>query len=132
VTERKPPGISFESWVDRLIREARARGEFDDLPGAGKPLPGRNKPYDPDWWVKQKLRRENVAPLPPTLVLRREAEDARSAAMRARSEREVREIMAEINEKIVEAIRKPCAGPPLNLMPFDVERIVDDWRRQHD
>lgn len=130
MTERKPPGLSFESWVDRLIREARERGEFDDLPGAGKPLTGRNKPYDPHWWVKQKMLREGLSTLPPTLMLRKEAEDALAAAKRAPSERAVRRIMADINRKIAEAIRKPIEGPPLNLMPFEVERVVDDWRRQ--
>ncbi|MEV4218944.1 DUF1992 domain-containing protein [Nonomuraea sp. NPDC049725] len=52
MTERKPGGMQFESWVDRQIREAQERGEFDDLPGAGKPLPGADKPYDEHWWIK--------------------------------------------------------------------------------
>lgn len=30
----------FESWIDRQIREAQERGEFDDLPGAGEPIKG--------------------------------------------------------------------------------------------
>lgn len=130
MTERKPPKVSFESWVDRQIREARERGEFDDLPGAGKPLPGANKPHDPNWWVKQKLRAENLSYLPPTLAVRKEAEDALAAAMRAKSESRVREIIAAVNDKISDAIRRPLEGPPLNLMPFDVERVVSDWRRQ--
>lgn len=29
-TERKSPGVSFETWIDRQIREATERGEFDD------------------------------------------------------------------------------------------------------
>jgi hypothetical protein len=35
VSERKPPGVSWESWVDKQIREAQDKGEFDDLPGHG-------------------------------------------------------------------------------------------------
>ncbi|MDH2426878.1 DUF1992 domain-containing protein [Sphaerisporangium sp. TRM90804] len=130
MTERKPPGVSFESWVDRQIREATERGEFDDLPGAGKPIPGAGKPYDELWWLKQKLLRENVSYLPPTLALRKEAEDALAAASRAATEAEVREIVAEVNTKIREAIRTGLSGPPLNLMPFDVERVVREWRRR--
>lgn len=130
MTERKPLGLSFESWVDRLIREARERGEFDDLPGAGKPLPDRNKPYDPHWWVKQKMLRENLSCLPPTLRLRKEAEDTLAAAMRAPSEHAVRRLVTDLNSKIAEAIRKPLEGPPLNLVPFDIERVVADWRQQ--
>jgi Domain of unknown function (DUF1992) len=39
MTERKPPDLSFTSWIDRQINEAAERGAFDNLPGAGKPLP---------------------------------------------------------------------------------------------
>ena len=46
------------SLVERRIREAMAAGEFDDLPGKGKPLTGLDRPYDPDWWARQLLERE--------------------------------------------------------------------------
>lgn len=128
MTERKPPGVSFESWVDRQIREATERGEFDDLPGAGKPLTGLDKPYDELWWVREKMARENVSYLPPTLALRKEAEDALAAAERARSEREVRRIVADVNDKIRAALRNPPPGPPLNLTPYDPEDVVRSWR----
>ncbi|GII85212.1 DUF1992 domain-containing protein [Sphaerisporangium siamense] len=131
MTERKPPGVSFESWIDRQISEAMERGEFDDLPGAGKPIPDIDKPYDELWWVKQKLRREGASMLPPTLVLRKEAEDALAAAARARSEAEAREIVEAVNEKIRKAIRTGLSGPPLNLMPFDVDRVAREWRERH-
>jgi hypothetical protein len=131
VTERKPPGMGFETWIDRQIREAAERGAFDDLPGAGKPLPDQGKPYDEMWWIKQKLREENLSfPLPGTLALRKEAEEALAAASQARSEAEVRTIVAEINEKIADGIRKALSGPPLNLMPFDVDEVVRDWRER--
>ncbi|MEU1628750.1 DUF1992 domain-containing protein [Streptomyces sp. NPDC020096] len=131
MTERKPPGVSFESWVDRQIREAADRGEFDNLPGIGKPLPDVDQPYDELWWVKRKMRREGVSYLPPALALRKEAEDALAAASRAASEPEVRRIVSEINERIREALRTPPSGPPLNLAPFDVERVVREWRERH-
>jgi hypothetical protein len=128
MTERKPPGVGFEAWVERQLREAAERGAFDDLPGAGKPIPDLDKPHDELWWVKQKLRRENFSYLPPTIVLRRQAEEALEAAARAGSEDAVRRIVADINAKIIEGNRKAASGPPLNLAPFDVERVVRDWR----
>ena len=131
MTERKPPGMGWETWVDRKIREAQERGEFDDLPGKGKPIPGVNRPYDEMWWVNEKLKREGVSVLPPTLVLRREAEDALAAARAAKSEAEARRIIEEINEKIRAAVRLPPPGPPLNLVPYDVERVVREWRARH-
>jgi hypothetical protein len=131
LTERKPGGVSFKSWVERQIREAMERGEFDNLPGAGKPIPDLDKPHDELWWVKQKLRREQLSYLPPTLAVRKEAEDALAAVSQARSEREVRRIVVAINAKIVKVNRNAASGPPLNLMPFDVERVVCRWRERH-
>jgi DnaJ homologue, subfamily C, member 28, conserved domain len=130
MTERKPPGIGFETWVERQIREATERGEFDNLAGAGKPIADLDKPHDELWWVKQKLRRENLSYLPPTIALRKGAEDALLAASQARSEAQVRRIVADINRKILEGNRKAASGPPLNLMPFDAERVVRTWRER--
>jgi hypothetical protein len=132
MTERKPPGVGFQSWVERQIQEAMERGEFDNLPGAGKPIADLDKPHDELWWVKDKLRRENLSYLPATLALRKEAEDALAAAMGARSEAQVRRILAAINRKILDGNRKAASGPPLNLMPFDVERVVAGWRERQD
>ena len=130
MTERKPPGIGFGTWVECQIREATERGEFDNLPGAGKPIADLDKPHDELWWVRQKLRREHLSWLPPTIALRKEAEEALLAASRAGSEDQVRRIVADINRKILEGNRKAASGPPLNLMPFDVERVVRTWRER--
>ncbi|MFI1091955.1 DUF1992 domain-containing protein [Streptomyces sp. NPDC020917] len=132
MTERKPPGVSFETWADKQIREAEERGAFADLPGAGKPLPSLNTPYDEMWWIRGKMRREGLSFLPPSLVLRKEAEDALAAAAEAPSEQQVRRILTEVNAKIEAAIRVPPEGPPLNLLPYDVEQAVADWRRSRE
>ena len=64
------------------------------------------------------------------MALRKEAEEALEAASRAASEAEVRRIVADINRKIAEGNRKAASGPPLNLLPFDVERVVGAWRER--
>jgi DnaJ-like protein len=130
MTRRKPPGVAWESWIDRQVREAEERGEFEDLPGAGKPIPDLDKPFDELWWVKDKLRQEGLTYMPPSVALRKEANDALAAASRANSEAEVRKIISEINEKIREANRKGIVGPPLMLVPYDVEQVVREWREQ--
>ncbi|MFD9304423.1 DUF1992 domain-containing protein [Streptomyces sp. NPDC060048] len=128
MTERKPPGVSFESFVDRQIRQAEERGDFEELPGFGKPLASLDAPYDELWWIKGKLHREGFAVLPPALALRKEAEDAREAVRGARTERQVRDILTEVNDKIRAALRMPPPGPPLNLTEFDVEAELSQWR----
>ena len=129
MSQRKRSGVRFESWVDRQIREAAERGEFEDLPGSGAPLPGLGKPYDEMWWVKRKLRREGLSYLPPSLALRKEVHDVVEGAARARTEAEVRDCIGAINEKIRDAIRTGIRGPEVSLVPVDVERVVKDWRR---
>ncbi|NUR03874.1 MAG: DUF1992 domain-containing protein, partial [Streptomyces sp.] len=121
MTERKPPGVPFESFVDKQIREAERRGEFAQLPGAGKPLPaGTDTSYDELWWVRQKMAREGLSVLPPTLALRKEAEDALAAAYAAPSERIARKLVTDVNVKIRDMMFKPPPGPPLGMKPYDV------------
>ncbi|WUH92403.1 DUF1992 domain-containing protein [Streptomyces sp. NBC_00433] len=128
MTERKPPGVSFETWADKQIRDAERRGDFAALPGAGKPLPSLDAPYDELWWIRGKMQREGLSALPPSLVLRKEAEDAMEAVARAATEAQVRRIVGEINDKLREALRRPPEGPPLGRGLFDVEQVVADWR----
>ena len=130
---RKPPGVRFETWIDRQIRQATERGEFNNLPGAGKPLRGVDRSYDEMWWVKDKLRREGLSYLPPGLALRKELHEVLEGASRARSETEVREAVEAINEKIRDALRTPqLCGPAIDVVPVNVERVVGEWRaRQH-
>lgn len=72
MTERKPAGVTFESRVERQLREARDRGSFDDLPGAGAPL--RRTADDELAWVREKVRREGL-PVTALSVRPRRADD---------------------------------------------------------
>ena len=130
VTVRKPGGENWESWVDRQIREARERGEFDDLPGAGKPLPDIDRPFDEQWWVRKKLKEENLSFLPPALEVRKKLDKAREQIGSARSERRVRLIVTDINERIREVNRSAVQGPAPPIMPLDEEQIVSEWRER--
>jgi hypothetical protein len=133
MTERKPPGVPFESWVDKQIHDAQARGDFDRLPGTGKPLPNDlEAPYDELWWVKRKMAREGLSVLPAGLALRKEAEDALTAAYAAPSERTVRKIITDVNAKIRDMLLKPPPGPPLGRKPYDVEEVVEEWRKRQE
>jgi hypothetical protein len=127
VTERKPPGVGWETWIDRQIREGMDRGEFDDLPGHGKPLADLDRSRDEMWWVKDKLRREGVSFLPPTLALRKAVDDAKVAIAAADDEATVRRLVEGINEEIRKVNRLATAGPPTTLSPFDVDDVVAGW-----
>jgi len=130
MTERKPPGVEWESWIDKQIREAQERGEFDDLPGKGKPLPDIDRPRDELWWVRQKLKDEDVSVLPPSMQVRNDLDEARKKIAATDDEATVRAIVAEINEKIREVNRTVISGPPTTLAPLDIERTVERWREE--
>ncbi|WP_459545447.1 DnaJ family domain-containing protein [Nocardia sp. X0981] len=131
MSERKPAGVDFESWVERKIREATERGEFDDLPGAGKPLPGAGSRYhDENAWLRDYLRREGVsgdALLPPSLLLRRDVERLPETVRDLTTEARVRETVAVLNRRIVDWLRLP-SGPRVPIAPVDADEVVRRWR----
>jgi hypothetical protein len=130
MSERKPASVSWVSWVERQIREAMERGEFDDLPGAGKPLPNIDQPHDDMWWIKEKLRRENISLLPPALALRKELEAALDQIAQARGETAVRQIVAAINARIVHVNSHTTSGPPSTTTTLDINRVIQEWRKR--
>lgn len=63
----------IDQWVEKHIKEARENGEFDNLPGAGRPLI-----LDDDSGIPEELRTayrilKNAGYLPPELQDRKEA-----------------------------------------------------------
>jgi DnaJ-like protein len=128
VTERKPAGMSWESWREELIRLAHEEGAFDNLPGAGKPLADLGESYDPDWWVKKLVQREKVSMLPPSLELLRKVEAEIERIRTLSDEAAVRERIRALNVEIARANARVGEGPPTRLAPLDVDTIVAEWR----
>ena len=129
MTQRKPPGTSWESWIDTQIRTAMEDGAFDNLPGAGKPLPYLDQDYDPDWWVKQLVRREQISMLPPSLELLRKVERELAAIEKLQDEATVRQRVAALNAEIAKVNATVVEGPPTRLSPLNVEQVVARWRQ---
>ena len=124
--------VRYESWVERQIREAIERGEFDNLPGAGKPIPGLTGQDEENWWVKRFLEREQIPmPLPTSLALRKEVAELPQTLAVIGEEETVRQIVADLNERIRDSHRRRVDGPPLVIGLVDVEAVLADWRRNH-
>lgn len=128
MTERKPAGTSWESWIEGQIRASMERGDFDHLPGKGKPLAGLDGTPDEMWWVRAKLKREDLSYLPPTLEVRLELDQTRKQIAAARDEATVRGLLARINDRIRYVNAHVVEGPPSTLMTLDVEEEVERWR----
>jgi hypothetical protein len=132
MTTRKPPHLSFPDWVDHQIRTAEAEGAFDNLPGAGKPIPDIDRPQDDLAWVAKYLRRENngnvTEVLPPALALAKEVEVLPQSLAKERSEARVRAMIDDLNDRISRAHAQPQVGPPFRVKIVKVEDTVQQWR----
>ena len=118
-------------YVDLQIKQAMERGDFDDLPGAGKPIKNLGAQHDPDWWVKQLIERERITGvLPPALQLRKDDAELDARLDRHTAESEVRRELEEFNARVMKARYTPVDGPPLITMPRDVEEEVGAWRER--
>jgi hypothetical protein len=118
-------------WVDLQIKQAMERGDFDNLPGTGKPIKNLGTQHDPDWWVKQLIEREKITGLlPPALQLRKDDAELDARLDRHTAESEVRRLLEDFNARVLKARYTPVDGPPLVTMPRDVDAEVDAWRRR--
>lgn len=129
MTERKPPDRSFTSWIDQQISEAEERGAFENLPGAGKPLPRRTDDAA-QAWLREYLRREGVPAeelLPTPLRLRREIERLTATVGELPSEQAVRAVVTDLNQRIIQWRRIP-EGPPIYLPLVDAGTLVSSWQ----
>jgi len=120
-------------WVDVVIDQAIARGEFDNLPLAGKPIPGITR-HDPDWWLKALIEREQISGvLPEAMQLRKDDAVLAERLDALHTEDDVRGAVEEFNARIVSARRQLMGGPPVVTPLRDVDREVRGWadrRRQ--
>ncbi len=126
MTQRKPPGMPWDNFIDRQIREAEARGEFDNLPGAGQPIPDLDKPCDEMWWVKGFLKREKLNLLPDALELKLEIERELARVAGLATEEEIRRKMEAFNARIRRLNATAPAGPGLG--EIEAEAVVARWR----
>ncbi|MGB2570111.1 DUF1992 domain-containing protein [Micromonospora citrea] len=120
----------WEAAVEAQIRSAQQRGEFDNLPGAGRPIPGRGLPYDESWWIKSFLEREALPTdllLPTPLQLRRKVEQVPDEVRDLPTEQAVRAFVAVLNAEIIAWLRNP-SGPRVVVRPVDADTVVWRWR----
>lgn len=118
-----------DARVQSELERAIARGDFDDLPGAGKPLDLPSSP-DPDWWIRQRLAEDDVdrdALLPVVMLLRREYERRDATLLKLPSEPSVRQFAAEFTQRVHDDRR---ANPLARIMApeMDPDDAVERWQ----
>jgi Domain of unknown function (DUF1992) len=132
MTERKPPGMSFETWIDGQITRAREDGAFDGLDLAGKPLPRRDREQTSYEWALEWAKRENadvVGMLPSGLALRKEREELPALVARQPTEELARAVVQAHVDRVDQYYRRPADGPWIPVGMPDVAEMVAEWRR---
>ncbi|MDQ0095207.1 DnaJ family domain-containing protein [Paeniglutamicibacter psychrophenolicus] len=122
-----------EVWevANSALDAAFARGDFDNLAYAGKPIPGLGSTADPDWWIKGLMKREHISGVgPPALLLRKEDEELEGTLDRMADPAAVRDLLEDFNARIIEARRQLLGGPPVITALRDVEDEVASWRER--
>ncbi|WP_439592838.1 DUF1992 domain-containing protein [Microbacterium sp.] len=126
---RTPTQRETAAYVETAIQQAIRRGDFDDLPGAGEPIPHLGASQDPDWWIRRKIERENLTGLgPPALRLRVEDAELESTLDALARESDVRETLEDFNRRVIEARRQLLGGPPVVTPVRDVAAEMNAWR----
>ncbi|CAH0206813.1 hypothetical protein SRABI83_02041 [Arthrobacter sp. Bi83] len=128
---QKRKKVSDAARVEYLIRDAMAQGKFDNLKYAGKPIPGLGEGYDPDWWVKGLIQRENITGMGPKAILLRTEDAELDARLDSQySEKQVRDIVEDFNARVIDARRQLQGGPPVITKTRDADAEVQRWQER--
>ncbi len=101
-------------FVEEQIRLATERGDFDNLPGAGKPIEGLSRTYDPNWWAQD--------------FLKRLATEDQNREHSAELERKLTRVWGMENEGMVRtAVRDLNAEAGSER--FDIDAVLVSWRK---
>jgi len=129
MTQRKPAGMPIGNWVEAQILQAQREGKFDHLDAAADPLEGIDGPYDPDWWLKKLIQREQLNTAPVLLLLKREVAEFHAGLALLGDEAEIRAAIAGLNQRIREANLSNTAPLCADLGEIDEVRTLRTWRQ---
>ena len=115
-----------EPWIERVLREAQEAGEFDGLAGTGKPIADLDQPYDPAWWARRWIAREQQREAAAELAQFIERHLPRVLA--GTVEDDVRAGLESLNTQIAAHEGSVAAGNELPLL--DVDALMSEWARR--
>lgn len=110
-----------EPWVERIIREAQEHGKLDATEGAGKPIPGLSRPYDPAWWARNWMAAERSRDQAAEVA--RIVEQALPRVLARMAVSDVRKGLESLNATIA---RHNEANPHSALPQLDVDRLISE------
>jgi hypothetical protein len=120
----------FEEIIERRIQEAQANGEFNNLPGRGKPLRLEDDSHVPeDLRLAYKILK-NADCLPPELQLRREIRQMQDMLDSIPDEREKYLQVRRINYKIMKLNSMGRGSPLFEENEIYYKKLVEKFGRK--
>ena len=129
MASNRPPGVTWESYIDALFRQARENGEFDRLPGAGETIPGWTSPTTRTGGSSSTCTAKSFQ-LCLTHCASKPNWSPSSTASGTCREDQVRRKLMQLNAQIHRMNSTPADGPALNVSMIDVDAMVKKWREK--
>ena len=117
--------FGYSRIVEQRIREALDRGDFDDLPGKGKPLPIEDNSMVPDDLRLAYKILKNADCLPPELELRKEILQMEDLLKDIPDEKERYKLMKKINFQILKLNMSGKKSPLLEKQELYYKKVID-------
>ena len=115
----------FQKIIEKKIKEAQGRGEFDDLPGSGEPLKIEDDSHVPeDLRLSYKILK-NANCLPPELQLKKEIRQMEDMLEKIQDEKEMYRQLKRINYKITKLNILGKGSPLLEETEIYYKKLVE-------
>ena len=122
--------FAFQRIVEKRIKEAQKRGDFDDLPGSGEPLEFEDDSHIPeDLRLAYKILK-NADCLPPDLLLKKEIRQMEDMLENIPDERERCRMIKSINYKIMKLNMTRNRPPLLEETQIYYDKLVDKMAKK--
>ncbi len=115
----------FQKIIEKKIKEAQDKGEFDNLPGSGEPLKIEDDSHVPeDLRLVYKILK-NANCLPPELQLKKEIRQMEDMLDKIQDEKEMYRQLKRINYKITQLNMLGKGSPLLEKTEIYYHKLVD-------
>jgi hypothetical protein len=122
--------FGFQKIIEKRIKEAQERGEFDDLPGRGEPLKIEDDSHIPeDLRLAYKVLK-NANCLPPELELKKEIRQIEDMLEHIPDEKEKYRQIKRINYKIMQLNMLGKKAPLLEEKQIYYKKFLDKLGRK--
>ena len=121
--------FSFQKIIEKRIQEAQKRGDFDNLPGKGKPIPIEDDSHIPeDLRLAYKILK-NANCVPPEIQLKKDIRKMEDMLENMSDEKETYRLIKRINFKIMQLNTMRNASPLLEDTEVYYKKVLEKTGR---